>query len=306
VFSAGVSVDSVLRWDGGEIHGLGFGAAELPLDSGNGVIGLRKPVTVPMLGGGLKFEDINLRPPAGERGLEFDFGLTVEALDVAQLAKALDWPAFQGRLDGRIPKASYANDRLDFEGNLVTHMFDGTVQVSGLAMERPFGTAPTLSADITMDDMNLQALTGVFGFGEITGALDGTIRNLRLVDWQAQGFDADLHTDLNWKGKRRISQRAVQDLSSVGGAGGLGDSLQAQALKLFDDFGYRQIGIRCRLAEEVCDMDGLRSAGNGFIIVEGSGLPRLSVVGFNHRVDWSTLVERLVAVTQGDSKPVIE
>lgn len=306
VFSAGPPVDSALRWRGGEVHNLAFGPAELLLDSGQGVIGLRRPVTVPMLGGGLRFEEINLRPPAGERGLEFDFGLTVEALDVGQLAKALDWPAFRGRLDGRIPKARYADDRLDFEGNLVTHMFDGTVQVSGLAMERPFGTAPTLSANITMDDMNLQALTGVFGFGEITGALDGSIRNLRLVDWKAEAFDADLHTDPTWKGKRRISQRAVQDLSSVGGAGGLGDSLQAQALKLFDDFGYRRIGIRCKLAEQVCDMDGLRSAGNGFIIVEGSGLPRLNVVGFNHRVDWPTLVERLVAVTQGDSKPVIE
>jgi hypothetical protein len=306
VFSAGPAVDSDLRWRGGEVHGLAFGAANLPLDSADGSIGLREAVRVPMLGGGLRFEDINLRPPAGERSLEFDFGLTVEGLDVGQLAKALDWPAFQGRLDGRIPKARYANDRLDFEGNLVTHMFDGTVQVSGLAMERPFGTAPTLSADIELDDMNLQSLTEVFGFGEITGALDGSIRNLRLVDWQAEGFDADLHTDPNWKGRRRISQRAVQDLSSVGGAGGLGDSLQAQALKLFDDFGYRQIGIRCRLVEEVCEMDGLRSAGNGFIIVEGSGLPRLTVVGFNHRVDWPTLVERLVAVTQGESKPVIE
>lgn len=306
VFSAGPAVDSDLRWRGGEVHGLAFGAANLPLDSADGDIGLRKAVTVPMLGGDLRFDDINLRPPAGERGLEFDFGLAVEGLDVSQLAKALDWPAFQGRLDGSIPKARYANDRLDFDGNLVTHMFDGTVLVSGLAMERPFGTAPTLSADIQLDDMNLQSLTEVFGFGEITGALDGSIRNLRLVDWKAEGFDADLHTDPNWKGRRRISQRAVQDLSSVGGAGGLGDSLQAQALKLFDDFGYRQIGIRCRLAEEVCEMDGLRSAGNGFIIVEGSGLPRLTVVGFNHRVDWPTLVERLVAVTQGESKPVIE
>ncbi|MET0582414.1 MAG: hypothetical protein ABWZ08_10640 [Pseudoxanthomonas sp.] len=306
VFSSGARLESDLHWDGGQLMGLAFGAAELPLDSEQGVIGLREAVTVPMLGGGLKFEDINLRPPAGERGLEFDFGLTVEGLDVGQLAKALDWPAFKGRLDGRIPKARYANDRLDFEGNLVTHMFDGTVQVSGLAMERPFGTAPTLSADISMDDMNLQTLTEVFRNGEITGALDGSIRNLPLVDWNAEGFDADLHTDTAWKGRRRISQRAVQDLSSVGGAGGLGDSLQAQALKLFEDFGYRRIGISCRLADEVCEMDGLRSAGNGFIIVEGSGLPRLTVVGFNHRVDWPTLVERLVAVTQGDSKPVIE
>ena len=61
-----------------------------------------------------------------------------------------------------------------------------------------------------------------------------------------------------------------------------------------------------RLAEEVCEMDGLSSADNRFIIVQGSGLPRLGVVGFNRRVDWPTLVQRLVDVTQGDSKPVFE
>jgi hypothetical protein len=307
VFSAHAPVQSSLRWRGGAIHGLAFGAADLPLASTEGAIGLREAVSVPMLGGGLRFETLNLRPPAGGRGLEFDFGLAVEGLDVGQLAAAMDWPAFDGRLDGRIPRARYANDRLDFEGTLSTRMFDGTVQVSGLAMERPFGTAPTLSADIVMDDLNLESLTKVFGFGEITGALDGSIRNLRLVDWSPEGFDADLHTDPSWKGRRRISQRAVQDLSSVGGeGGGLGNSLQAQALKLFDDFGYRRIGISCRLADQVCEMDGLSSAASSFIVVEGSGLPRLTVVGYNRRVDWPTLVERLAAVTRGDSKPVIE
>jgi hypothetical protein len=30
------------------------------------------------------------------------------------------------------------------------------------------------------------------------------------------------------------------------------------------------------------------------------------VVGFNHQVDWPTLVDRLIAVTQGESKPVFE
>ncbi|RZA35436.1 MAG: hypothetical protein EOP92_10470 [Lysobacteraceae bacterium] len=307
VFSAGAAAQSSLHWDGGALQGLEFGAADLPLRSADGSIGLTQAITVPMLGGGLRMEGLNLRPPAGERGMEFDFSLTLEALDVGQLAAALDWPAFKGRLDGRIPNVRYAKDRLDLDGTLTAHIFDGTVLVSGLAMERPFGTAPTLSADIVLDDMNLQALTEVFGFGEITGALDGGIRQLRLVDWSAQSFDAELHTDPSWKGRQRISQRAVQDLSNVGGgSGGLGNSLQAQALKLFDDFGYRQIGIRCRLGEQVCDMDGLGSVGNGFIIVQGSGLPRLTVVGYNRRVDWPTLVERLVAVTQGDSKPVFE
>ena len=44
----------------------------------------------------------------------------------------------------------------------------------------------------------------------------------------------------------------------------------------------------------------------GFIIVRGSGLPRLTVVGHNRRVDWPTLVERLAAVGSGEIKPVVE
>lgn len=300
------SVDSVLRWRGGDLHGLPFGAADFPLRSRQGEIALRQAVTVPALGGGLKFEALTLRPPAGGQGLAVDFGLGLENLDIGQLAAAMAWPAFKGNLSGRIPRVRYAEDRLDFDGTLTAHMFGGSVQVSGLSMERPFGTAPTLSADIVLDDLDLQSLTEVFGFGEITGALDGHISGLRLVDWSPQGFDADLHSDPRWRGRQRISQRAVQDLSSVGGGDGLGGSLQAQALKLFDDFGYRRIGIRCRLAEEICQMDGLGSAGAGFIIVEGKGLPRLTVVGFNHRVDWPTLVQRLADVTRGESKPVFQ
>ena len=105
--------------------------------------------------------------------------------------------------------------------------------------------------------------------------------------------------------RQRVSQRAVQDLSSVSDASFV-SGLQAQLIGFFDDFGYRQIGIACRLVDEVCEMEGLGSAGPGFIIVEGSGLPRLSVVGFNRRVDWPTLLERLVAASSGDVKPVFE
>lgn len=303
--SPDASVNSELRWRGGALYGLAFGPARLPFASGDGRLRLRQAVTLPMLGGGASFDHLQLRPPAAGQGLDIRFGLTLTHLDVGQLAKALDWPAFTGELSGRIPQAHYANDQLTFDGGLAMQLFGGNVAVSSLAMERPFGVAPTLSADIALDDIDLEALTGVFGFGTITGTLDGRIGGLRLVDWQAVAFDAELHTDRKRGVRQRISQRAVQDLSSVGDASFV-TSLQSQLIGLFDDFGYSRLGIACRLAEEVCTMDGLGSAGQGFIIVQGSGLPRLTVVGFNRRVDWPTLVERLAAVGKGDVKPVVQ
>jgi hypothetical protein len=176
--------------------------------------------------------------------------------------------------------------------------------LSDLVMERPFGVAPTLSANVALQDIDLEPMTSVFGFGSITGRLDGHINDLRLVDWSPAAFDARLQTDTAWKGKRRISQRAVQNISNVGG-GGLIAGLQAQVLKIFKDFGYDRIGLACKLKDNICQMDGIGSAGDGYIIVAGAGLPRIEVVGFQRRVDWPTLVSRLKAATEGQA-PVIK
>ncbi|HEU0307376.1 MAG TPA: hypothetical protein VFR30_10450 [Lysobacter sp.] len=304
-FSSGSPVQSALQWQGGQLYGLAFGAARLPFVSNEGELRFREAVAMPMLGGQLRFDHMALRPPGEGQGLDIRFGMTLQQLDVEQLATALGWPAFTGALSGEIPEAHYAAERLDFDGGLRMQVFDGDVEVSALSMERPFGVAPTLSADVALDALDLEALTGVFGFGTITGRLDGNLDALRMVDWQPVAFDATLRTERKPGVKQRISQRAVQDLSSVGDASFV-SSLQSRLIGLFDDFGYSRIGISCRLADDVCSMDGLGSAGRGFIIVEGSGLPRLTVVGFNREVDWPTLVERLGAIGKGDVKPVVE
>lgn len=304
-FSATTPVSSELRWKDGRLYGLGFGSARLPFRSAEGVLRLSEAVELPVLGGLARFDHLRIRPPAAGESLDVRFGLSLDRLDVARLSEALDWPAFTGELSGTIPEARYADDQVQFDGGLAMQLFGGEVEVSSLSMERPFGVLPTLSADVAFDDIDLAGLTGAFDFGSISGKLDGRIADLRLVNWQPVAFDARLQTDRHRGVRQRISQRAVQDLTSVGDAS-IVSSLQSQLIGFFDDFGYSRIGIGCRLSDEVCAMDGLGSAGGGFIIVQGSGLPRLTVVGFNRRVDWPTLVERLAAVGTGDVKPVVE
>ena len=319
-YAASGQADSEISWQGGKLYGLPFGATRIPLRSRDGVLVFRAPVTVPAMGGQLRFEDVRLRPPSANAGLDLRFALALDGIDFGQVSKAIGLPAFQGTLSGRIPQARYANERLDFDGGLSMQLFDGRVDFRALSLERPFGSAPSLSADIAFDDLDLLRLTEVLDFGSITGRLDGRMTGLRLVDWTPVAFDADFRSDREAARRagvrQRISQRAVQNISSVGDASFVG-SLQGQLIGLFDDFGYARIGIGCRLANEVCRMSGLDgqvrtgsvrtgSEQGGFTIVEGAGLPRLSVVGFNRDVDWPTLVERIAAVGKGEVKPVVE
>jgi hypothetical protein len=296
---------SELHWDSGAIFGIGLGAARFAFSSSKRELRLSQPASIDALGGKLRLEALRWQAPQGEAGARFQFGLGVENLDLASLSQRLGWPPFTGTISGRIPSARFQDDRLDIAGGLQMHLFGGNVELSELAMERPFGSAPTLTGNVAIEDVDLEQITKVTGFGTITGRLDGRIRELRLVDWSPVAFDARLQTDPAWKGKQRISQRAVKDISNVGGSG-IAGGLQAKALAIFDDFGYERIGMACQLRDNVCTMDGVGPAGNGYIIVAGAGLPRIQVVGFQRRVDWPTLVARLESATSGEAAPIIK
>lgn len=309
-FSTGAPVRSALHWRRGKLYGLDFDASLLPFESHGGLLKFREDAVVPLMGGRMIFRDLVIRPPQGDAGADIKFALVLDDIDFGKVSKALGLPAFKGKLSGTIPNAHYANERVDFDGGLSMQLFDGRVAFSSLALERPFGSAPSLSADIAFDDLDLLRLTEVLDFGSITGRLDGHINDMRLVDWTPVAFDAMFMTDNHAGSKQRISQRAVQNISSVGDASFM-SSLQGKLIGLFDDFGYRRIGIACRLRNQVCQMSGLpgsdpAQAGNSFTIVQGAGIPQLTVVGFNRQVDWPTLVERLGAVGSGEVKPVVK
>ncbi|AOH36601.1 hypothetical protein BGP89_09745 [Luteimonas sp. JM171] len=297
--------ESAFGWRQAAVGGIEFGPARLPLRSAAGELRLREPVAVDVLGGRLLFDEASVRLPADGLGLGMELGLSVDGVQVEQLSQAFGWPRFGGTLSGRIPAARYADERLVLEGGLSMQVFDGRVDVGSLSMDRPFGVLPTLSADLEIHELDLYAITGVFGFGDVTGRLSGSIDGLRLVDWRLSSFDAQLATVPRRGVRQRISQRAVQNISSVGEGMYIG-GLQGWLIGFFDDFGYSRIGLSCRLANEVCRMGGLRSVGNAFTIVEGAGIPHLRVIGHNRNVDWPTLVERIGAAIGGEVAPVVD
>lgn len=299
-----------LSWKSIELFRIPLGAAQAAFESQRGAIVLAQPLAIDVLGGQLRLEKLSLQPrsPRGER---YAGSFAIVGLEMAQVSTALGWPKFPGNLSGGIPEIEFAGDTIELHGGLDLYVFDGHVGVSGVTLERPFGVAPSLGADIHFERLDLDQVTSAFSFGGMSGRLDGTIGNLRLVDWSPVAFDAWLRTN----GGGRMSYNAVSDLTSIGG-GGLSDNLQTMALKIFDTFGYRRLGIRCKLVDEVCAMGGIDplpaqaataagSADDSYTIVEGSGLPSISIVGHRRRVDWPTLVRRLQEATQGQG-PVIK
>ncbi|MEN6585429.1 MAG: hypothetical protein ABFE02_05160 [Sulfuricella sp.] len=257
---------------------------------------------IPVLGGALGIENFQAASsPQGWRW-EFEGGLTPIAME--QLSAALHWPKMHGTLAGVVPRVHYDAGKLTVDGALLIKAFDGTAVIQDLALLDALGPAPRLQADIDMRNLDLDLLTRTFSFGSMQGRIDVSVKGLELSDWKPVAFDGSVRSSPG-SYPRKISQRAVQNISSLGGAGAAA-AIQRSFLGVFEQFGYSQLGLSCVLKNGVCLMGGIAPAPNGYIIVKGGGIPAITVIGYNSSVSWDELITRLQRVTQGNSTPVVQ
>ncbi len=295
---------SELSWRQGHVYRIDLGPANLALESRGGAFWLPGIQRLPVLDGTLVIERLEGQG-LGSGAAEFQFDGQLHPVSMGALSAALDWPPLAGKLSGVIPGVRYRDGVLEVGGALLTRIFDGDITFTRLRLEDPLGIAPRAYAEVDIRDLDLETLTRAFDVGKISGKLEGRIDGLVLGDWQPVAFDARLYTPPGDHSRRRISQRAVQAISALGGANAAA-VLSRGFLSLFDEFNYRRLGIRCRLARGVCEMNGVAPAPQGgYYLVEGQGLPRIDVIGYTRQVDWAELLARLQAAMHSEG-PVIQ
>ncbi len=298
--AAGVAPDwpaqSEIAWTGATLMQLPGGAATVAFVAEAGDFRLTSPLELPLLDGELKINELEVLR-AGEETMQLLLDAALAPVSLTELTTALGWPVFAGQIGGRLPSLSYRDGVVEVGGKLEAQLFGGDLQISDLRVVQPLGNLPQLFADIRFTNFDLETLTETFSFGRITGHVDGEISGLQMLQWEPVAFTASLTSTAKDNTKRRISQRAVENISSVSG-GGAAAALSSGVMGFFDDFAYDSLGLKCQLRDGVCNMNGIARANAGYYIVRGKGLPRIDVIGYASQVDWTRLVEQLKSIQQ--------
>ena len=290
-----------LAYSGGHLLNLPLGAANLHAEVNRYSL-ISPNLTLPILDGALKLSDVS----AARIGTDWYWHLQAQLIPVsmADFSRALNLPIMQGKASAEIPLVTYSAGNLTTDGEMVLNVFDGTATITNLTMRNPLGIAPRLNADIALRNLDLGKLTRTFSFGAIEGKLDGDIDDLQLQNWKPVKFDAEVHSSPG-KYPKKISQRAVENISALGGAGAAA-AIQRSFLQFFKQFNYEKIGLSCKLRNDICEMNGIASTDGGYIIVKGSGIPAITVLGYNHSVGWGELLARVKRVIDGNTKAVVK
>lgn len=296
--------DSRLNWRGLLLGRVNLGEGEINLESKPGRVAIEQPLELEVLGGQLTFHELAVDLPGSmatvEQDLDFQLRADLRGLNIEQLTDAMDWPTFSGDISGEIPAVSLNDGVLSVDGEILLEVFDGRISVSDLSVERPFGVLPSLAATADIYNLDLEQLTRTFSFGQISGRMDGYVRDLRMLDWKPVAFDAWFGTPERQGKSNDISRNAVNRLTTLGG-GSATAALTGPIMKLFNNFSYRRLGLGCHLHDNICDLRGISEDDASVLIMEGAGLPKIMIRAFNRSLDWQQLLAGLVAVS-GDEQ----
>ena len=290
-----------LGYESGELLKLPLGKTSIKAEVNR--FSLTTPnIRLPILDGALNLTDIS----AARIGEQWYWHLRakLEPISMADLSSSLKLPRMQGQASAEIPLVTYAGGNLTTDGNIALNIFHGTATVTQMRMQYPLGNAPKLNADIALRNLDLGDLTRTFSFGTIEGKLDGDINDLEMQNWKAVKFDAMVQNSPGSYPKK-ISQRAVENISALGGAGAAA-AVQRSVLRFFEQFNYSKLGLSCKLRNDICQMGGVESTPQGYIIVKGSGIPAITVMGYNQTVGWADFIGRIKRVTDSNTKPIIK
>ena len=259
-------------------------------------------ITLPILDGVFKLSDISAARINDEWYWHLRAALT--PISMPDASHAFKLPLMQGKASAEIPLVTYSGGILTTDGEMVLNVFNGTATITHLTMQNPLSNAPKLNADMKLRNLDMGELTRTFSFGAIEGKLDGDVQGLELQDWKPVKMDASLYSSAG-KYPKKISQRAVENISSLGGAGAAA-AVQRSILRFFKEFNYEKMGLSCKLRNDTCEMAGVESTPGGYVIVKGSGIPAITVLGYNRTVSWGELVDRIKRVIDGNTKVIIK
>lgn len=288
----------------GRFGALPLGGFRLPLVL-EGRTARIEQLVAPLLDGQFSVERLLVERDGEAWRAEFSGG--IDGVSMPKLSRVLRLPRMAGRLSAHIPRIAYEHDVLAMDGALGVEVFDGGLIVHRLRVLAPFSAERHLLVDVTARDLDLGMLTRTFAFGSIEGRFDTDLHDLEMSGWQPLRFEARIDSTPGGEERRVLSIGALKDITVLGLPE---EGKTIRQLPEREGFGlaYDRIGLGAVLRDGVCTLSGIpgHDTEDRILIMQGSGIPSVDIIGYNRRIDWSALVARFREVVAGRQGLLVE
>jgi hypothetical protein len=178
------------------------------------------------------------------------------------------------------------------------------VTLDGLRVTDVFSPGRRIMLQAEVRGLDLGRLTDAVPFGDVTGIVDVSLRDLILSYGQPESFALTIRSVPRKGVSRKFSLKAVDNLSVISSGGQAAAPSRSFLTKFVHSFNYRQIGISCSLKNDVFTLQGTIVEGGVQYLVRRSTFFGIDVVNAKpvNKISFKDMLGRLERVGKSQEK----
>jgi hypothetical protein len=259
-----------------------------------------------IFGARLEFGETALALDARTGAFHGGTSLKLTGLDLSRLPIASAQFPLSGQARAEFPVLDITPAKITTTGRAEIDIFGGRVVVRDLAVASPFAPGRAVSCNVDLLDLDLEKMTDVIPFGEMTGIIRGEVLGLTISYGQPESFDLSLES-VPRKGVARIfSLKAVDNLTvlSSGQKASMGSG--QFWMRFIRGFRYKKIGILSTLKNDTFTLNGTIHEKGVEYLVKKPALFGINVINRmpEKKISFKEMISRLERVGQSEKPEV--
>ena len=191
-----------------------------------------------------------------------------------------------------------------FQGRMLAELFGGRMTLDGLGVTDVFTPGRRIMLQAEVLGLDLGLMTASVPFGEVTGVVDVSVRDLVLSYGQPESFVLTIRSVPAKGVSQKFSLKAVDNLSVISSGGQAAAPSNSFLTKFVNSFNYSRMGIACSLRNDVFTLQGTVIEGGVQYLVRRSTFFGIDVVNAKpvNTISFKDMLGRLERVGQNQEK----
>jgi hypothetical protein len=255
---------------------------------------IKDPFSIPVFDGTIDVNNVSVKNIINhDREIKFAFRFNDINLEV--MTTTYNLTPFEGTLNSSIVSFQQQEKKLYSKDKIKIELFGGEITIMDLMLDNIFSPMRELGFSAEVNHLDLGQMSNTYReWGNITGIINGRIKDFRLVAGEASGFEIEMKTEKYSDVKQTVSTKFLKNFVP-----GIGKVLDKVGLT---NYKYSIMGLHARLENDYIKLQGAVREGGKELFMKGAGMKKLEIVfpNVDRRVPFKTFLNSFKEILDSD------
>ena len=255
---------------------------------------IKDPMKIPVFDGSIDLRNVSVENAINhDRKIKFEFQFN--DINLKNMTTTYNLTPFEGTLNSSIVSFQQQGQKLYSKDEIKVKLFGGDITISDLTLNNFLEPMTEIGFSAEVNHLDLGQMSNTYReWGNITGIINGRIKDFRLVAGEASSFEIEMKTEHYPEVKQIVSTKFLKNFVP-----GIGKVLDKVGLT---NYKYDIMGLHARLENDYIKLQGAVREGGKELFMKGAGMKKLEIVfpNIDRRVPFKTFLNSFKGILGSD------